>query len=304
MRPYRDLNTYYRAIFGRKAAKISLNAGFTCPNRDGTLGTRGCLFCSAGGSGDFAEDAALSIAAQIEKGKAQTAKKWENPAYIAYFQAFTNTYAPVALLRQKYDAALACAGVEGLSIATRADCLPEDVLDLLAEYQKRTRLWVELGLQTAGETTADYIRRGYPNVVFERAVLELARREIPVVVHIILGLPDETRADILATIAYLNRLPIQGVKLQLLHVPADSDLAEIYLSGEYQPLEKEEYIALAADCIAHLREDLVLHRLTGDGDRKTLLAPLWSLDKRGVLNGLHRYLKENGIRQGMYAEIL
>lgn len=304
MRPYRDLNTYYRAIFGRKAAKISLNAGFTCPNRDGTLGTRGCLFCSAGGSGDFAEDAALSIAAQIEKGKAQTAKKWENPAYIAYFQAFTNTYAPVALLRQKYDAALACAGVEGLSIATRADCLPEDVLDLLAEYQKRTRLWVELGLQTAGETTADYIRRGYPNVVFERAVLELARREIPVVVHIILGLPGETRADILATIAYLNRLPIQGVKLQLLHVPADSDLAEIYLSGEYQPLEKEEYIALAADCIAHLREDLVLHRLTGDGDRKTLLAPLWSLDKRGVLNGLHRYLKENGIRQGMYAEIL
>lgn len=304
MRPYRDLNSYYRAIFGRKAAKISLDAGFTCPNRDGTLGTRGCLFCSAGGSGDFAEDAALSIAEQIEKGKAQTAKKWENPAYIAYFQAFTNTYAPAALLRQKYDAALACAGVEGLSIATRADCLPEDVLDLLAEYQKRTKLWVELGLQTAKEATADYIRRGYPNTVFERAVLELAKREIPIVVHIILGLPGETKADMLATIAYLNRLPIQGVKLQLLHVPADSDLAEIYLSGEYQPLEKEEYIALAADCIAHLREDLVLHRLTGDGDRKTLLAPLWSLDKRGVLNGLHRCLKENGIRQGMYAEIL
>lgn len=304
MQPYRDLNTYYRSIFGRKAAKISLDAGFTCPNRDGTLGARGCLFCSAGGSGDFAEDAALSIAEQIERGKTQTAKKWENPAYIAYFQAFTNTYAPVPLLRQKYDEALACAGVEGLSIATRADCLPDDVLDLLAEYQKRTQLWVELGLQTAKESTAAYIRRGYPNVVFENAVRELARRGISIVVHIILGLPDETREDLLATIAYLNRLPIRGIKLQLLHVPADSDLAAVYLAGGYQPLTKEEYISLAADCIAHLREDIVLHRLTGDGDRKTLLAPLWSMDKRSVLNGLHRYLKENGIRQGMYAEIL
>lgn len=304
MRPYRDLNTYYRSIFGKKAAKISLDGGFSCPNRDGSLDTRGCLFCSAGGSGDFAENAALPIAEQIEKGKAQTAKKWENPAYIAYFQAFTNTYAPVSLLRQKYDAALACAGVEGLSIATRADCLPEDVLNLLADYQKRTKLWVELGLQTAKESTAGYIRRGYPNAVFEKAVQELAQREIPIVVHIILGLPGETKEDMLATIAYLNRLPIQGVKLQLLHVLADSDLAEIYLSGQYQPLAKEAYIALVADCIAHLREDIVLHRLTGDGDKNTLLAPLWSLDKRGVLNGLHRYLKENGIKQGMSVKIL
>lgn len=304
MQPYRDLNTYYRTIFGRKAAKISLDAGFTCPNRDGTLDTRGCLFCSAGGSGDFAESAALSIPAQIEKGKAQTAQKWQNPAYIAYFQAFTNTYAPVSSLRQKYDAALACPGIEGLSIATRADCLPEDVLDLLAEYQKRTQLWVELGLQTAKESTAESIRRGYPNAVFEKAVWALHQREIPVVVHIILGLPGETREDMLATIAYLNRLPIQGVKLQLLHVPADSDLAALYLAGQYQPLEKDTYIALVADCIAHLRADIVLHRLTGDGDKSTLLAPLWSRDKRGVLNGLHRYLKEHQIIQGMFAEIL
>ena len=303
-KPYRDLNAYYRALFGRKAAKISLDGGFTCPNRDGTLGTRGCLFCSAGGSGDFAENAALPIAEQIARGKAQTAQKWRDAAYIAYFQAFTNTYAPVPLLRQKYEEALACPGVEGLSIATRADCLPEDVLELLAELNRRTHLWVELGLQTANEASAERIRRGYPNAVFAAAVEGLAARGIPIVVHIILGLPGETREDVLATIAYLNRLPIQGVKLQLLHVLADSDLAALYLAGEYEPLSEDAYIALLADCIAQLREDIVIHRLTGDGDRRTLLAPRWSLNKRGVLNQLHRYLRENQIRQGMSAKNL
>ncbi len=302
--PYRSLNEYYRSVFGRKAAKISLDGGFTCPNRDGTLDTRGCLFCSAGGSGDFAESAALSIAEQIEQGKSQTAKKWKNPAYIAYFQAFTNTYAPVNELRRKYEEALACPDVEGLSIATRADCLPEEVLDLLAELNRKMKLWVELGFQTANETSAERIRRGYPNAVFERAVRELAERGISVVVHVILGLPEETKEDMLATIHYLNCLPIQGIKLQLLHVLADSDLAPIYESGQYSPLSKAVYISLLADCIAHLREDIVIHRLTGDGDRKTLLAPLWSLHKRDVLNSIHQYLKENQIRQGMYSKIL
>ena len=302
-KPYRSLNAYYREVFGRKTAKISLDGGFTCPNRDGKCGTRGCLFCSAGGSGDFAENAALSITEQIENGKAQTADKWKDPAYVAYFQAFTNTYAPVEELRRKYEEALACDGVEGISIATRADCLPEDVLDLLEELNGKTKLWVELGLQTADETSAEYIRRGYPLSVFEKAVNDLAERHIPVIVHVILGLPGENRETLLHTIDFVNRLPIQGIKLQLLHVLSDSDLAEIYEAGEYIPLTKEEYIALVGDCIAHLREDIIIHRLTGDGDKNTLLAPLWSLRKRDVLNSIHKYLKENGIRQGMYCKI-
>lgn len=302
-KPYRSLNAYYREIFGRKTAKISLDGGFTCPNRDGTCGTRGCLFCSAGGSGDFAENASLSIREQVEQGKAQTSDKWKDPAYVAYFQAFTNTYAPAEELRQKYEEALSCEGIEGLSIATRADCLPEDVLDLLTELNGKTNLWVELGLQTADETSAEFIRRGYPFSVFEKAVHALAERNIPVIVHIILGLPNETRKTILRTIDCVNRLPVQGIKLQLLHVLSDSDLAEIYEKGDYTPLTKEEYISLVGDCIAHLREDIVIHRLTGDGDKNTLLAPLWSLRKRDVLNSIHKYLKEKNIRQGMLCKI-
>jgi len=298
-KPYRSLNAYYREIFGRKTAKISLDGGFTCPNRDGTCGTRGCIFCSAGGSGDFAENAALSITEQIENGKKQTADKWKDPAYIAYFQAFTNTYAPVEDLRRKYEEALSCEGVEGISIATRADCLPDDVLDLLSELNQKTKLWVELGLQTADEDSAKFIRRGYPLRVFEKAVHDLAERDIPVIVHVILGLPGESRETILKTIDCINHLPVQGIKLQLLHVLSDSDLADIYEAGNYTPLTKEEYISLTGDCIAHLREDIVIHRLTGDGDKNTLLAPLWSLRKRDVLNSLHKYLKENNIRQGM-----
>ena len=298
-KPYRSLNAYYREIFGRKTAKISLDGGFTCPNRDGTCGTRGCIFCSAGGSGDFAENAALSITEQIENGKKQTADKWKDPAYIAYFQAFTNTYAPVEDLRRKYEEALSCDGVEGISIATRADCLPHDVLDLLSELNQKTKLWVELGLQTADEDSAKFIRRGYSLSVFKKAVHDLAERDIPVIVHVILGLPGESRETILKTIDCINHLPVQGIKLQLLHVLSDSDLADIYEAGNYTPLTKEEYISLAGDCIAHLREDIVIHRLTGDGDKNTLLAPLWSLRKRDVLNSLHKYLKENNIRQGM-----
>ena len=301
-KPYRSLNAYYREIFGRKTAKISLDGGFTCPNRDGTCGERGCLFCSAGGSGDFAENAALSITEQIEKGKKQTADKWKDPAYVAYFQAFSNTYAPVAELRRIYEEALACDGVEGISIATRSDCLPDDVLDLLEELNRKTKLWVELGLQTADEASAKNIRRGYPLSVFEKAVKDLAERKIPVIVHVILGLPGEDKETILRTIDCVNRLPVQGIKLQLLHVLSDSDLAEIYKNGDYTPLTKEEYIVLVGDCIAHLRKDIVIHRLTGDGDKNTLLAPLWSLRKRDVLNSIHKHLKEASIQQGMYCK--
>lgn len=297
-KPYRSLNEYYRALFGRKAAKISLDGGFTCPNRDGTLGTGGCLFCSAGGSGDFAENVSRSIPEQIASGRAQTAAKWPDAVYIAYFQAFTNTYAPVQRLRETYEAALSCPNIAGLSIATRPDCLPPDVLALLEELAGRTRLWVELGFQTANETTAQLIRRGYPNTVFCEAVRALATRNIPIVVHVILGLPGEGMADALRTIDLLNTLPIRGVKLQLLHVLSDSGLAELYHSGAYTPLSKETYISMAAACIARLRPDIVLHRLTGDGSARTLLAPLWSLQKRDVLNSIHKYLRENDIFQG------
>ena len=297
-RPYRSLNEYYRSIFGRKAAKISLDGGFTCPNRDGTCGTRGCLFCSAGGSGDFAENAALSITEQIAKGKAQTAGKWKNPAYIAYFQAFTNTYAPVEKLRQKYEEALACPEIEGISIATRADCLPADVLSLLAELNKKTNLWVELGLQTADAQSAAFIRRGYPLSCFEEALETLQTMSVPVIVHVILGLPGETRADMLATIDYLSHKNIFGITLQLLHVLRGTDLAAEYERGVFSCLSKEAYIDLLCSCIDHLNPAIVLHRVTGDGPKDLLIAPIWSLQKRDVLNSLHKALKAGGHYQG------
>ncbi len=345
-KPYRDLNTYYRNLFGGKTAKISLDGGFTCPNRDGTIGIGGCLFCSAGGSGDFAESAALSIREQIAKGKSQTSAKWEHPRYIAYFQAFTNTYAPVNTLRQKYEEALSQPDIVGLSIATRPDCLEEGVVELLAELNGKTKLWVELGLQTAKETSAHFIRRGYDNAVFTDAVKRLAAHDISVVAHVIVGLPGETEEDLLKTMDYINSLPIEGVKLQLLHVLEHTDLAQLYRSGQYTPLTLEEYIDLLCACIARLRPDIVLqlqllhvlehtdlaqlyrsgqytpltleeyidllcaciarlrpdivlHRLTGDGDKNILLAPLWSLNKRHVLNTIHKTLRQRNIRQGM-----
>ena len=304
-KPYYSLDAFFKQKFSQKIYKISLNAGLTCPNRDGTLGRGGCIFCSSGGSGDFAAPLLdrSSIRESLEKGKSLLHHKQTGSRFMAYFQAFTNTYGPVSYLEQIYRGALELEEIIGISIATRADCLPADVLSLLAELNKKTNLWVELGLQTADAQSAAFIRRGYPLSVFTQAVYALAERNIPVVVHIILGLPGESRETVLRTIDYLNRLPIQGVKLQLLHVLSDSDLADLYRAGEYTPLEKEEYLTLVGDCIAHLRADIVLHRLTGDGDKNTLLAPLWSLRKRDVLNHLHRYLRENHIRQGMSCKI-
>ena len=297
-KPYRSLNEYYRSIFGRKAAKISLDGGFTCPNRDGTCGTRGCLFCSAGGSGDFAENAALSITEQIEKGKAQTAGKWKNPAYIAYFQAFTNTYAPVEELRQKYEEALACPEIEGLSIATRADCLPADVLALLAELNKKTNLWVELGLQTADTRSAAFIRRGYPLSTFTDALSRLRARRLDTIVHVILGLPGENREKMLETVRYLAKQDIQGIKLQLLHILKGTDLADVYQTDPFHVFSIEEYIDLVIDCITLLPPRITIHRMTGDGPKNLLIAPLWSGNKRLVLNQLHKRFKERGAWQG------
>ncbi len=226
-------------------------------------------------------------------------KKWQNPNYIAYFQAFTNTYAPVSVLRQKYEEALSDPEIIGLAIATRPDCLDEDVLELLDELNQKTALCVELGLQTSNEKTAKAIRRGYENIIFENAVHDLKKRKIEVVVHVILGLPNETKEDILKTISYLNALPIDGVKLQLLHVLKDTPLAEDYAKGKFSVLSKEAYIDILCSCIALLRPDLVIHRITGDGPRESLIAPLWSLHKRDVLNSIHKELKLRDIFQGM-----
>ncbi|MFI3174828.1 MAG: TIGR01212 family radical SAM protein [Bacillota bacterium] len=296
--PYLTLNEYYRERFGKKIAKIALDAGFTCPNRDGTLGTEGCIFCSAYGSGDYAQSRTLSISEQIEKGKEMIEKKWKDVGYIAYFQAFTNTYAPVSVLEKIYNEALTQPDVVGVSIATRPDCLGEDVLDLLEEISKKTALYVELGLQTANEETAVFIERGYANDVFVTAVNALHKRNIPVVVHLILGLTNETSCDILKSIDFINNLPIHGVKLQLLHVIEGTKLAELYKKGAYAPLTLEEYLLLLCEAVARLRPDMIVHRFTGDGKEDTLLAPLWSLKKINVLNGFHKKIKKESIFQG------
>lgn len=302
--PYLNLNDYYRGLFGKKAAKISLDGGFSCPNRDGTLSRGGCIFCSEEGSGDFAQDVKLSIAEQIAEGKIQSLRKWQDTVYIAYFQAYTNTYAPISVLRAKYEEAISQEDVVGISIATRPDCFSEEIYDLLEEISGKSKLWVELGLQTSKAETALLINRQYKNEVFENTFWELHKRGIEVVVHVILGLPNETLPDMLATIEYLNQLPIQGVKLHLMHVIRDTALARLYESGAYTPLEMDEYLHILSTCVAQLRPDIVIHRLTGDGKKEDLLAPLWSLKKGDLLNSFHKKLKQEGIYQGQnYGEL-
>ena len=295
---YYSLDYYLKTTYDEKLYKISLDGGMTCPNRDGTLGTRGCIFCSRGGSGDFAESHTLSVTEQIESGKKQSAKKYIGSSYIAYFQAYTNTYAPVEYLRSVYTEAISHPDVVALSIGTRPDCLGEDVLNLLEELHRIKPVWVELGLQTIHEKTARYIRRGYPLSCFDTAVKNLRERNLEVIVHTILGLPHETQSDILATMNYLNRMDIQGIKLQLLHVLRGTDLADDYLAGKFQVYSMEEYLDLLIDCLEHLSPEIVIHRLTGDGPKDLLLAPLWSSAKRTVLNTLHRECKIRNSYQG------
>ena len=299
---YRSLNQEYRERFGRKIYKVSLNAGMTCPNRDGTLGRRGCLFCSAGGSGEFAASGD-SIRDQIEEGIRRVERKMpgrdpEKPSYIAYFQAYTNTYAPADCLRALYTEAIRDPRIAGLSIATRPDCLPEEVLDLLEEMNREKPVWVELGLQTIREDTARYIRRGYALPCFEEAVYRLKERGLSVVVHLIVGLPGEGKEDLLAAADYLNGLPADGVKLQLLHVLEGTDLAEEYLAGRIRVLSEEEYLDWILSAVARLRPDITIHRLTGDGPKKILLAPLWSGNKKQVMNAIRREMAVHDIWQG------
>lgn len=297
------LNDYCRETFGEKLYKISLNGGFTCPNRDGTLGSRGCIFCSAGGSGDFAEDPHASIAAQIEAGKKKVEKKMKSGGhYIAYFQAYTNTYAPLEKLEALFTAAISHPDVRVLSVATRPDCIPEETVALLARLNRIKPVWVELGLQTIHEESARYIRRGYPLAVYEDALRRLKEASLTVITHVILGLPGETREDMLETIKYLAKgikdTRTDGIKLQLLHVLRNTDLAEDYLAGRFSVMTLEEYLPLLADCVRRLPPDMVVHRITGDGPKNLLLAPLWTGNKRLVLNAITRYFKEEQVQQG------
>ena len=285
---YYSFNQYLKDTFGCKVYKISINAGFTCPNRDGTLGTRGCIFCSKGGSGDFAESSSLSVTEQIESGKQRISKKIKSGKYIAYFQAFTNTYAPVEVLAEKYCEAINHPDIVGISIATRPDCLGEEVLTLLSEINKIKPVFVELGLQTIHEKTAEYIRRCYPLSVYDNAVKALKTAGINTVVHLIIGLPNESREEMLESVEYACKSGADGIKLQLLHILKGTDIADDYLSGKFETLSMEEYLSIIKDCVEIIPKNVVIHRLTGDGPKKDLIAPLWSADKKSVLNALNK----------------
>ena len=293
-----SLDYYIKQTFGEKLYKISLDGGMTCPNRDGTLGTRGCIFCSAGGSGDFASNRTLSIKEQIAQGKSQISKKHSGNGYIAYFQAYTNTYAPISYLEKIYTEAISEPDVKVLSIATRPDCLSPAVLELLSRLNKKKPVWVELGLQTIHESSANFIRRGYSLDVFEKAVYDLKNAGISVIVHTILCLPNETTKHMLETISYLNKLPIDGIKLQLLHVLKETDLAKVYEDTPFYLPTLEEYLELLGTLISNLRGDIVIHRLTGDGPKSLLIAPTWTGNKRLVLNSIQQYFKQADIWQG------
>ena len=297
-KPYHSLDYMLKQRFGEKVYKVTLNGRMSCPNRDGTIGHGGCIFCSVGGSGDFAADAALSITEQIDSQIALLSAKRPIHKYIAYFQAYTNTYAPVDYLERIFSEALSHPGIVALSIGTRPDCLGQDVIALLSRLNQIKPVWVELGLQTIHEDTARYIRRGYPLSCFEDAFERLQGEGLETIVHTILGLPGESREDILKTMDYLSRKQIQGIKLQLLHVLQGTDLAADYFAGKFQVLDREEYLDLVADCLEHLDPSIVIHRVTGDGPKDLLIAPLWAARKREVLNLLHHRLKERHSYQG------
>ncbi len=346
-RPWHTLDHELKHRFGTKVYKIALNGGMTCPNRDGSLDTRGCIFCSAGGSGDFAmplnglgqrlqstayhrsrvdpheqippsvhdqlqtaihgplqeaahEQIQAAVHEQIQAGAARICRKLGTSpgAYIAYFQSYTNTYAPVPYLQSLFTAAIRHPQVRALSIATRPDCLPGEILDLLSSLDRIKPVWVELGLQTVHEDTASFIRRGYPLSCFQDALERLRSRGLETIVHVILGLPGESREDMLQTVRYLAGQDIQGIKLQLLHILKGTDLADLYTRQPFPLLTMEAYLDLVIDCIALLPPKVVVHRLTGDGPKSLLIAPLWSANKHLVLNTLLKRFQERGVTQG------
>lgn len=288
---YTSLNSYLKKRFGCKVYKLAINGGFTCPNRDGKIDTRGCIFCSKGGSGEFAESAEKSVTQQIDDGKKRVEKKIKDGKYIAYFQAFTNTYAPVCKLKSLYTEAINHPDIVALSIGTRPDCLGNDVLELLDEMNKIKPVFIELGLQTIHENTAQYIRRGYPLEVYDKAVDDLHKIGINVVTHLIIGLPGENEQDILQSVEYVCK-KTDGIKLQLLHILKGTDLADEYRECKVDVLSLNEYTSIIKHCVEIIPDNVVIHRLTGDGAKKDLIAPLWSADKKHVLNTINKALSD------------
>lgn len=301
---YYSLNQYLRQTFGRKLYKLALDGGMTCPNRDGTLGWRGCIFCSAGGSGEFAqkrtgETGTVPVWEQIERAKERVRRKMPEGKYIAYFQSYTNTYGPVEYLEQLFSEALSHPEVAALSVGTRPDCLPARVVELLGRLNRKKPVWVELGLQTMHPRTAAYIRRGYDTDCYVRAVRDLKEAGIcQVVTHVILGLPGETPADMVETVRFAAAAGTDGIKLQLLHVLEGTDLAKDYRQGKFTVMGPEEYCDVLYRCIQALPPHVVIHRLTGDGPKRLLIAPVWSGDKKRVLNTIRQGMEERDIRQG------
>lgn len=326
-KPYYSLNAYFKHTYGQKIYKIAVDAGLSCPNRDGTLDTRGCIFCSKGGSGDFAVkldgqgeccDArgVLSVKEQIAQGKAKFNKD-AGDKFVIYFQAFTNTYGDPDYLRRIWNQALEEESVVGISIATRPDCLGEEVMEVLRELQEAYQdkfIWIELGLQSIHDKTVEYIRRHYPLSQYEEAVRKLNKLGIPYITHIIFGLPGETKEEMLETVFYVeqgvfeqdshSKIKPFGMKLQLLHVLEGTDLAEDYRQGKFQTLEMEEYLELVIDALQRINPEIVIHRVTGDGPKKILISPTWSGNKKLVLNTLHKKMREKGARQGDYSIML
>ncbi len=296
---YTKLSEHLQQTFGCKVYKLALHGGMSCPNRDGRLGTNGCIFCAADGSGAFAQTGA-TVREQIEQAKSRVAAKIKDGKYIAYFQDFTNTYAPVDKLRPLFLEAISHPDIVALSIATRPDCLPPDVLSLLDELNRIKPVWVELGLQTIHEQTAQYMRRGYPLSTFDEAVCNLRKIGVHIVAHMILCLPGESHDKIVETARYVGKSGVNGMKLHLLHVLKNTDLADEYAAGKFEVLDCDTYLSLLADCLRVLPPQIVIHRLTGDGAKRDLIAPMWSADKKRVLNQMQAYFKQIDLKQGEF----
>ena len=297
---YYSVDYYLKQTFGEKVYRLSLHGGMTCPNRDGMLDTRGCIFCSGAGSGDFAQKSGIPVSEQISAAKAQIQSKRNCRKFIAYFQAYTNTYAPIDYLRKIFMEAIKDPDIVLLSIATRPDCLSEDVLHLLDKLNQIKPVWVELGLQTIHRETSLFIRSGFTLDCFHTAVQNLKGYHIPVIVHVILGLPGETKEQMLQTVSHVGHLPVFGIKLQLLHVLSDTDLGILYQKQPFPLFTRDEYCEMIADCLEILPQTVTIRRLTGDGPKKLLIAPLWSSAKRTVLNQIHKTLTYRDTWQGKF----
>ena len=294
---FNNIDYYLKEKFGEKIFKVSLDGGFTCPNRDGTLSYKGCIFCSESGSGEFAGDRKNTITNQINE-QIKFLEKGVDKKYIAYFQNFTGTYGNIEHLRSVYEEANKHPNIVGIAIATRADCLSEEVLGLLSKFNEKTHLWIEIGLQTVNDKTAEIINRGYKTEIFTEKMKELNKRNIKVVTHVIIGLPNENKNDVFSTIDYINEQKTWGIKLHLLYILKNTGLFEYYKSNPFEIMKKEEYISLVTEIISRLDKKIVIHRLTGDAPWKDLYEPKWSTDKRGILNGINKLLKEKKIYQG------